>query len=48
MGKGEVSLDGLEVDKEHTMWVKLTEVATGEVQLGVLLKRQKELDEDDD
>ena len=48
MGKGEVSLDGLEEDKEHPVTVKLTDVDSGEVSLSLRIKRQKELDEDDD
>ena len=48
MGTGEVSLESLVADKELVVWVPLTDVASGEIELGLTLKHKSMQTSDDD
>ena len=46
MGNANVPLEGLKLGEETTMWVPLKDVTSGEIQIKLVLQKQKEIDED--
>jgi hypothetical protein len=48
MGKGEYALESLVAGVETDVWVKLTDVASGEIELGLTLHHKKKEASDDE